>query len=115
MEFGRNLIKLRKNRIVLIALFSFILLQGCMSLRYRCGADFPIDPGPYPGLRITGRIVEQSFQDAETFGMVYGMWFYWVPDIPISFCFDTLCLPYDIAHLSEDSSQNANEDVDASQ
>lgn len=78
-----------------------------MSIQHRCGEDFDIEPGPYPGLRITGGIIEQSTRDAESAGMIYGMWFYWVPDIPISVCFDTLCLPYDLVQLTDDDHQQA--------
>jgi uncharacterized protein YceK len=91
----------------LLIVFLCLFLSGCMSLRQRCGEDFNIEPGPYPGLRITGELIEQSTHDIESAGMIYGMWFYWVPDIPLSFCFDTLCLPYDLAHLTDNSNQQA--------
>jgi len=74
-----------------------------MSLQYRMGEDFDIDPGPYPGLRITAKAIEQSSRDAETAAMFYGLWFYWAPDIPISFCLNTLCLPYNLLHSSDEA------------
>jgi uncharacterized protein YceK len=91
---------MKVNYMVRLVLFWVLIFftTGCMSLSYRLGEDdFDIGPGPYPGLRTTAEIVDQSFQNAESAGMIYGMWFYWVPDIPLSFCLDTICLPYDFA------------------
>lgn len=91
---------------------SFIILTSCMSIRYRCGEDFDIEPGPYPGLRITGMLIEQSTHDLETAGMIYGMWFYRVPDIPLSLCLDTLCLPYDLVTISNDDNDENRQEAD---
>lgn len=76
-----------------------------MSLGYRFGEDSDIEPGPYPGLRITGEIIEQCTHDAESAGMIIDMWFYWVPDIPLSFCLDTICLPYDLMHMNDEEAR----------
>jgi uncharacterized protein YceK len=94
----------RKFLWIILCIIAFWVF-GCMSLRQRFGEDFDIKPGPYPGLRITGQLIEQSTQDFESAGMIYGMWFYWVPDIPLSFCLDTLCLHYDLTHLTDNDNQ----------
>ena len=76
-----------------------------MSIRSRVSDDFEgqfnCPPGPYPGLRATKRIVTQSFSDKESFAMTWGLWFCWVPDIPFSFCLDTICLPYDVFQIGK--------------
>lgn len=68
---------------------------------YRSGAFHEIDPGPYPGFRFTGTMLKETAKDGsgEAWAMLIGLAPFWVPDIPLSFCLDTLCLPYDITRI----------------
>lgn len=63
-------------KLLIFPFFLSFFLLGCMSLQYRCGENFDIEPGPYPGLRIAGNLIEQSKYDRESAGMIYGMRFY---------------------------------------
>lgn len=87
-----------QQRFATIIVISILLscLMGCASFEYRA-KDYGRRPGIYPGARqLIGELTRKS---SVGMGAMLPEWAYdtaAVLDLPLSFTFDTLCLPYDV-------------------
>lgn len=90
---------------------------GCASVAYRAdSSSIPeISPGIYPGVRAGINFMKDSAKgDIESSHSIVDpiIFLAFIPDVPLSFLIDTICLPYDIFQIGKGTKEIEEEKTD---